>query len=63
MTQEKGKDNRNTVNAGQSSKKKTDEFKIGGNHGEKGEDPSPDDRERGEASGKDRNASVDAENR
>lgn len=63
MTQEKGKDNRNTVNAGPSPQKKTDEFKIGGNAREKREDPSPDDRERGEASGMDRNSPVDAENR
>ena len=63
MTQEKGRDNSDTVNAGPSPQKETDEFKIGGNVREKGEDPSPDDRERGETSAKDPAPPVDAENR
>jgi len=43
-----------TVNAGPSPKgeRKKDEFDVTGNVAEKGQDPSPDNRERGETSDK-----------
>jgi hypothetical protein len=63
MTQSRGDDNRNSVNSGPSPKKpETDEFDITGNVRKKGEDPSPDDRERGESTSMDRNSPVDVEN-
>ena len=51
MTQKTGNDNRDTVNSGPASKKEKDSaFDMTGNALRKGEDPSPDDRERGETS-------------
>jgi hypothetical protein len=62
MTQHRGDDNRNTVNSGPAPKKRdTGEFDITGNVREKGEDPSPDDRDRGETTSMDRNSPVDVE--
>ena len=62
MTQRRGDDNRDTVNSGPSPKQKeTGEFDIAGNVREKGEDPSPDDRDRGETTSMDRNSPVDVE--
>ena len=63
MTQRRGDDNRDTVNNGPApNKEEIGEFEIAGNVRQKGEDPSPDDRERGESSGMDRNSPVDVEN-
>lgn len=63
MTQRRGDDNRNTLNKGPTPKRDEDgAFDIAGNAREKGEDPSPDDRERGESFGLDRNSPVDVEN-
>lgn len=63
MTQRRGDDNRDTVNKGPVPRKEEiGEFEIAGNVRQKGEDPSPDDRERGESSGMDRNSPVDVEN-
>ena len=63
MTQTKGNDNRNSVNAGPAPKKRdTGEFDITGNVRAKGEDPSPDDRARGEGSSMDKNSPVDVAN-
>ena len=63
MTQNRGDDNRNTVNSGPSPKpKETGEFDIAGNVKDKGEDPSPDDRQRGESTSMDRKSPVDADN-
>jgi hypothetical protein len=54
-----------TVNAGGASEPTADEeareYEIAGNVKAKGDDPSPDDRERGETSGKDQGAPVDFE--
>ena len=64
MTQKTGGDNRNSVNAGPAPKQKdTGEFDgIVGNVREKGEDPSPDDRARGESSSMDKNSPVNVAN-
>nr|WP_295370859.1 hypothetical protein [uncultured Sphingosinicella sp.] len=64
MTQKKGDDNRNSVNAGPvPTLKDTGEFDgIVGNVREKGEDPSPDNRSRGERTSRDTNSPVDIAN-
>ncbi len=64
MTQKRGDDNRGTVNAGPAPKQKdTGEFDgIVGNVRAKGEDPSPDDRSRGERTSRDTNSPVDISN-
>lgn len=62
MTQRRGDDNRNTVNKGPAPQKpETGEFEVTGNVRRKGEDPSPDDRDRGESTSMDRNSPVDVE--
>lgn len=52
-----------TINTGGASEPTSEEaqreFEIAGNVRRKGEDPSPDDRERGESSRKEREAPVD----
>ena len=63
MTQNRGDGNRDTVNSGPAPKRpEAGEFAIAGNVKRKGEDPSPDDRDRGESSSMDRNSPVDVEN-
>ena len=63
MTQKRGDDNRDTVNQGPSPKEKaTGEFEIAGNARREGEDPSPDDRDRGETTSMDGKSPVDVEN-
>lgn len=60
MTQRRGQDNRDTVNAGPAPRRdNSDEFKIGGNVRTRGEDPSPDDRARGERTSADEGSPVD----
>ena len=63
MTQNRGDGNCDTVNSGPAPKRQeTGEFEIAGNVKRKGEDPSPDDRDRGESSSMDPNSPVDVEN-
>lgn len=63
MTQKRGDDSRDTVNAGPAPKKpETGEFSIAGNVRLRGEDPSPDDRDRGERTSMDKNSPVDIAN-
>ena len=63
MTQRRGDDNRNSVNAGPApTRDDSDQFEIGGNVRARGEDPSPDDRARGERTSADAGSPVDIDN-
>jgi hypothetical protein len=59
----RGQNEQANVNMGPARKPTGEEFDIAGNSRRKGEDPSPDDRERGEVSTAERESPIDVDRR